>query len=330
MSEQSAFPSLDAWMAKAAATHPLQETIRASSDAHSSARTILMAFDNIIGTLETAQPLRLDSKRSEFRRARTHRDLLILRAELVTGAKLARAGIAFDFGQLGKAPEPDLILRETDLAIEVKTRALDGLSDLRDDLEAALADINAPVIIQVLCDEQPLVIKPEERARLVAQTIQRVQRGERGTAETSVQQVWAARQRVVMAIQIVGVERPPTRSRVVTSTGGTLTGHFQDLEAEVLKVLRDPQKIRQAEVKPTILMVDVGQAGLAWMRPQRTWAMRLASQLPEATPFVGVGVMIPSLDSPDASISIGVRPKISTKDANAIESLAKSLGLAGP
>lgn len=329
MTEQSAFPFLDAWLAKAPQTHPLWDTVKASGDPHGSALTILTAFDNIIETLERAKPLRLDTERRDFRQAKSYEELLIVRAELVAGAKLARAGVAFDFGQRGKTPEPDLVLRDVDLAVEVKTRRLDGLRDLRDELEAALAELNAPVIVSVLCDEQPLVIKPTERARVVEWTIERVQRGERGIGERSVQQVWAAKKRLLVAVQIVEVEAPATGPQVVTTTGGTLSGHFEDLEGEVLAVLRDKQKVQQAEAKPTILLVDAGQVGLAWMRSQRTWATRLATQLPSSTPFLAVGVMIPSLDSPDATISIGVRPSISTKDASAVRQLAEDLGLSG-
>jgi hypothetical protein len=102
------------------------------------------------------------------------------------------------------------------------------------------------------------------------------------------------------------------------------------LEKEVLVALSNEQKIRQAQSVPTILLVEASRTGLAWMRPQRTWATRLAEQLPAETPFRGIGLMISSLDSPDVSLSIGVHSNISPRDAFAIEALARDLGLAGP
>ncbi|MFF8968677.1 hypothetical protein [Streptomyces sp. NPDC014995] len=333
MSQQSPYPFLSLWMKKTKPSHPLIEMIKAdtqSGGSDSNTRAVLMAYDSVIETLEAAQPLRLDGERTEFQKAQTHGDLRIVRAELVAGAKLARAAVTFEFGRRNGAPQPDLILCQRNLAIEVKTRRLDGLGDLYGELEAALADIHAPVVVHVICDERPLEIKAADRARLVEQTIQRVLRGEHGTVEVSVQQPWTARKRLLIAVQIIETAAPPTGRRVVTSTGGTLSGHFQDLEKKVLEVLNEDQKRQQAMSIPTILLVEASQTGLAWMRPQQTWATRLASQLPESTPFRGVGVMISSLDSPDVSLSIGVHPNISLADASAIQGLAKDLGLSGP
>ncbi|MFJ3893830.1 hypothetical protein [Streptomyces sp. NPDC090083] len=130
-------------------------------------------------------------------------------------------------------------------------------------------------------------------------------------------------------MQIIKADAPPTRRRVITHTGGTLDGPFQDLEKQVLEVLNDRQKIRQAESLPTILLVEASRSGLAWMRSQQIWATRLAARLPDSTPFRGVGVMISSLDSPKASLSIGLRPNISPEDADAVHGLARDLGLSG-
>ncbi len=333
MSEQSPYPSLSSWMAGSKSNHPLYDVIKADvtvGDPKAGPRAVLKAYDDIIESLEAVQPLRLEGERAEFRRSGTDDALLIVRAELAAGAKLARGGVSFEFGQRGRAPQPDLILSGRNLAIEVKTRRVDGFEDLYEELEAALAEINAQVVVQILFDERPLVVKPADRARIVERTIQRVQRRELGTAEMSVPQSWAARQRLLIAVQIIATDAPPTGRRVVTATGGTLHGHFQDLEKQVLEVLNDGQKIRQAETMPTILMVEASRSGLAWMRSQQTWATRLAGQLPDSTPFRGVGVMISSLDSPDVSLSIGVHPNISAEDAGAIQGLAKDLGLSGP
>jgi hypothetical protein len=136
---------------------------------------ILAAFDTIISRLEAAQPLRLAAELKDFRNARTSDDLRIVRSELVAGGMLAAAGVGFDFGARGGTPQPDLVLRETSLGIEIKNRTLDGLRELERNLDDAVADLGAPVTIYLTCDERresvpaprpaDLVICPEPRAR---------------------------------------------------------------------------------------------------------------------------------------------------------------------
>ena len=54
---------------------------------------------------------------------------------------------------------------------------------------------------------------------------------------------------------------------------------------------------------------------------------RLAAP-PDTTPFVGAAVMMPMLDSPDVTISLGVCANLSNADRRAVDELASSLGLA--
>jgi hypothetical protein len=104
---------------------------------------ILAAFDTIISRLEAARPLRLTAELKDFRNARTFDDLRIVRSELVAGGMLAAADVGFDFGARGGTPQPDLVLRETSLGIEVKNRTLDGLRELERNLDDAVADLGA-------------------------------------------------------------------------------------------------------------------------------------------------------------------------------------------
>jgi hypothetical protein len=131
------FPSLAAWMAATPESHPLRELFdatRSDDQPTSFRRTVLGAFDTIIGRLEAAQPQRLGGERKDFQKARTHDELRIIRSELVAGGMLASAGVSFDFGARKGAPEPDLLLREANLGIEVKNRTLDGLRELENEL----------------------------------------------------------------------------------------------------------------------------------------------------------------------------------------------------
>lgn len=327
------FPFLRSWMDKTPQEHPLRDYVdQAIRDGASDSAASLFsaAFENIIEALEKAQPQRLNSVRGDFRKARTTDDLLIVRAELVASAKLARASVPFDFGRRNRSPEPDLVLREMNLGIEVKARRLDGLRDLHDELEDALAGIEPPVLVRLMPDSQPLIIKRDVRAKVIEETVQRVRAGDLGSVVTEVHQPWSARKRLLLNVGIYQADGLPNGSRVTLANGfwGSEPGpHLLDAEEQVLAVLEDEQKIRQAESMPTILLVDAARTGMAWIRSPQVWAQRLALRLPESTPFVGAAVMTPTLTDPDVGISLGVRANLSDKDRHSVDELAGRLGL---
>ncbi|UXX97985.1 hypothetical protein N7U49_47610 (plasmid) [Streptomyces sp. AD2-2] len=98
----TSFPFLQDWMDKAEQEHPLRDYFDladGNAAADSFASVIVTAFENIIEALEKAQPERLAGVRHDLRVATTMDLLLIARSEMVAGAKPARAGIPFDFGQ---------------------------------------------------------------------------------------------------------------------------------------------------------------------------------------------------------------------------------------
>lgn len=325
------FPSLASWMRGTPPTHPLHELIETDQNSPQpggAGRVILTAFDDIIGTLEAAKPERLSGERNDFRNAKAWNDLLIVRAELIAGAKLARHGVGFDFGRRGTKPEPDLLLRDAELAIEVKARHLNGLQDLCDELEAALAETQAPVTVHIACTERPLYLKQGPRTAIVDQTVERVRTGQLGTSVTELQQPWASTPVLRLDLRIMPQPPDPLGSRVLVEGGWELSPHLEDIESEILAVLTDEQKVAQAKAMPTILLVDAARTGVAWIRPARIWARRLADRLPDGTPFIGVAVMIPTLDNPDVPIALALRPGADPQALAAAHVLAQSLGLA--
>ena len=325
------FPSLDGWMAGTAADHPLREWYEragAGDAATSLRRMILGALDTIIGRLEVAQPARLSAERRDFRNARTTDDLRIVRSELVAGGMLAAAGIGFDFGARGGTPQPDLVLRDSVLGIEVKNRTLDGLRELERDLDAAITELAAPVTIYVACDERPLVIKPDVRAAIVNHATAMIQAGQHGTFVTQLDQPWATTAQLDLSVRIT--ERSPVQgsAQVIFEEGFfALPASLADAEAEVLKVLNDAQKIQQALALPTILLVDAGMTGMAVFRPPHIWTQRLGQLLPPDTPFVGIAVMMPELTQADAPIALATRPGVEPVTLGAVQKLSADLGL---
>jgi hypothetical protein len=325
------FPSVGGWIAGTPTTHPLRELFDAPSaaDARTSPRRmILAAFDTIISRLEAAQPLRLAAELKDFRNARTSDDLRIVRSELVAGGMLAAAGVGFDFGTRGGTPQPDLVLRETSLGIEIKNRTLDGLRELERNLDEAVADLGTPVTIYLACDKRPLVIKADVRTAIVQQASGMIQAGQRGTFVTQLDQPWAATPQLNLSVRVADRSPVPGSARVIFEEGFTsLPGPLDDAETEVVKVLQDEQKIQQALAMPTILLVDAALTGMSVFRPMNVWAQRLNVLLPTDTPFVGIAVMMPELISPDAPLALVTRPGIDSATLAAVKKLAADLGV---
>ncbi|WNI19479.1 hypothetical protein [Actinacidiphila sp. ITFR-21] len=318
-------------MAKAAQEHPLHDhfdSAGGNGGPGGFAPAIVAAFENIIEALETAQPERLASVRCDFRTASTFDDLLITRAEMVAGAKLARAGIPFDFGRRNGATEPDLMLRDINLAIEVKARRLDGVEDLREELQTALAGVMPPALVDIRTDSRPLQIKKIERDKVVQETVQRLRTQDYGTAVTAVDQPWSARKRLLIHVTLL--QAGLTGKSHITVTGGIWGAepgpHLTDVEDQVRAALKDDQKLRQAGTRPTILLLDIARTSLAHIRTGRMWVQRLATLLPDTTPFIGVAVMTPTLNDPDVGISLGVHANLSDANRVAVNDLAYACG----
>jgi len=331
MDVASLCPRVTAWLSDAPATHPLREIIdiaTASPDPHSVEFGILAALEDIIVVLEQADPLRLAAERGDFQKARNFNDLLIVRAELVAAAKLARAGVPFEFGSRKGKPQPDLILKNCNLALEVKNRKLDGLRDLAGELNTALTEANVAATIHLGTAEWVLCIKASERQDIIEQTLQRVSAGSAEDFSVVLDHPWAATAKPSVTVQIFPHPPPVGSQRVFIQNAFATTGHFADVENEIVSVLTgDEQKMAQAQSIPTILLIDIGRAGMSWIRPERIWAAMLAARIPVTTPFVGVAVMVPRITDRDVVISLALRDNISKQQRADAQALADLLRL---
>lgn len=331
MDVASLCPGVNAWMNSAPKAHPLWEIIdnvTASREPSSVGLDILAALEDIIVTLEQADPQRLATERADFQKARNFNDLLIVRAELVAAAKLARAGVPFEFGSRKGSPQPDLVLKNCNLAIEVKNRKLDGLRDLATELNTALIEAKAAVTVHLGTDEWVLCIKASERKDIIDQTLQRVATGAVDGFSIVLDHPWATAAKPSVRVQIF--PHPPLveSQRVSIQNAFVTTGHFTDIENEIVAVLTsDVQKGAQAQSIPTVLLIDIGRTGMSWIRPERIWAAMLAARIPATTPFVGVAVMIPRITDRDVVISLALRNNISEQERTAAESLTELLRL---
>src|ERR1039458_8986041 len=108
--ESTDFPALALWMEGADADHPLYQHVISAS--------FLGSLNEILESLELAQPLRINRKRQAFRKIKTFNTLLEQRAELLAASLLARASVNFEFA----VDYPDLVLSGNSGGIEVGTR----------------------------------------------------------------------------------------------------------------------------------------------------------------------------------------------------------------
>ena len=88
-----------------------------------------------------------------------------------------------------------------------------------------------------------------------------------------------------------------------------LTPHLQDVEAEIKsKVIKDARKIEQAKSMPTVLVVDISRCGVAYLRSPAVWALALRGMLDERDPYLGVAVMVSSLDDTGVKLAWSAGP----------------------
>ncbi|MBY8879463.1 hypothetical protein K7862_17735 [Streptomyces sp. PLK6-54] len=200
------------------------------------------------------------------------------------------------------------------------------MKDLEKELTSTLDEAGLPAIVHLVCRERPLEIKKDVREAIVEETLTRVRNRAWGSAVTQLERPWAATPQLALTVRVFEAPAEAGTS-VVVEDGFELSGHLEDVEGQVLAVLNDEQKVKQAEARPTILLVDIARTGMSWMRSPMSWAPRLAELLPDDTPFVGVGVMLQTLDNADVPISFALRANADAADLDAAKKLAVDLGL---
>ncbi len=129
------------WLTGADATHPLLSPEMTDR--------FLDTLERIAAPVDAANPVRLPTKTKAFRTLKTRTELLEQRAELLIGSMLARGGVPFEFGK----DHPDYVLADSELGIEVGSRALDGPWALHDARcgRGLVPETGTPATILVSC-----------------------------------------------------------------------------------------------------------------------------------------------------------------------------------
>ncbi|MEA2350766.1 MAG: hypothetical protein QOG86_1707 [Thermoleophilaceae bacterium] len=285
-------------------------------------------YEGVEATLRTlydARPGRLDSKRREFRGVRSPGEMRGLQAELAFGARLARDEIPFDFGAPG-APQPDLVLRDVDLGIELTSRRADPTWDLKWHLRMALRDLRPPVRVLLQFSAAPFSIRTKIRGDLTEEIRRAVRDGER---------------------EVFCVVRPPrpgepaiTLKATIVPAGGNLWPRISfahsadvdrlmiaDAERAVVAVMDDRRKQRQGASMPTLLLVEVSGFNNAIVQGLTGWADRLAALTRPDDGFVGIGIVSVSWWHTRCRLAIAENRYADMRGLTGLRAFGRALGM---
>jgi hypothetical protein len=300
-------PVLTKWLDGADAAHPLLRPEMTG--------WFLDTLELIVAPVDAADPLRLPTKIKAFRTLTTSTALLEQRAELLIGSMLARGGVPFEFGK----DYPDYVLGDQALGIEVGSRALDGPWALHDRLEELLAASGSDVSVQLSFDDRPLKLG-DTRIDEIAEAI---------ASHPMSQPAESMRfDDVGLSAQLTRGAGIPVSRVAVTFAGGlglNLTAHMADVEREIENKAKE--KARQADMMPTIVLLDMSRTGWAWMRGPQAMIPALQKILP-STPFAGLGGFTTSLESAEPmQTNLAIASTLQPETTALIEQAARALNL---
>lgn len=276
-------------------------------------------------TLYAAGPARLDSKRREFRAVQTAGEMRGLQTELAFAAKLARHGVAFDFGAAG-TPQPDLVLRDLDLGIELTAKKADALWDLKWHLRMALNDVQPSINLGLTFSAIPYSIRTKVRDGLTEEIRRAAQEGER--------EIYCVVRPSKPGEPAITVRAAISRGhwfrwpRIYVEEGGERHQlAIADAERAIVAAMEEKRKKRQGQSMPTLLLVDISDVRHARQRSNSTWLKELSKSLRAEHVFVGLGVLYASWWGLDATVAIAENKHADLRALNDLRGLGRALNL---
>ena len=316
-SQESAYPGLASWLKGASADHPIVQL----SQNRGEFDRLAAPLEEIITTLEAANPERLPGRRKSFRT--NIQQFLDVRVELNAAYHVARAGIPFSFGKEGgnSPSEPDFCceLDGTSVHIEVTAKSPFGIGTLHDALETELSDCNVYITLRV---SSILRISEEDRKAAVRQIRDACERMS-GTTATA-------------ALAVAGgsafLEKPSPfggTSVVWMFDFGQDIGPSEEIFCEAVRVKKE-QSLEGNWPKETLLVIDAARLGHAvWLRPDGVWAQRLPDlDLGwESLPFLGVALVVSTLTAAGFRGAAAPRPNLTQDELALFEEVCRRLRL---
>jgi hypothetical protein len=278
-------------------------------------------LEEIITTLETADPVRLPGRKKSFRS--NVQQFLDIRAELNAAYHVTRAGIPFAFGREGgNAPsEPDFICELDGMSchIEVTAKSPEGIGELHDLLETELIDSDVFITLSV---SSILRISDVARRATVDQIV-----GAIAKMTDTTMTVWLPDAGVSAHL-----EKPsPFGSTYIvwTSDFGHDIGPTEEIFCEAVRA-KSLQSVAGSWPGVTLLIVDASRLGHAvWLRPNGVWVGRLPELNIEweALPFLGVAVVVSSLTTVGFRGAACARTNLDSTQFEIFNKLCQRLGL---
>jgi hypothetical protein len=252
---------------------------------------ILVAMEETLAILEAAQPDGLGAKRRDFRAFKTAGSdsmdqFMNHRAELVIASLLAEASISFRFNT--KAG-PDLLLGEDGnvFGIEISSRRPKSLSDLARLLHVGLRARGLPSSVSISSEPiPPVTIRDDVRNSIIEQFLPAD--GAKGVTSLRVMAAPAQPEYGIpaswVAIQVTGGQ-----GRLTTSASRNSPHMIATAQQVAQGVLREKRKLGQAQMCPTVLIVDLTGTDLPDLRH---WKQAFEGVWKPGDGFLAVGAMV--------------------------------------
>jgi len=313
--------ALNKWMTGASSDHPIAHQMRVDADGE-----WLNALAALLAELDQRDPVRLDGKRRDFRRLHDKDRWDDLCSELIFARWLVRTGIDFEFGAPG-SPQPDLIVQDPHVGIEITRRRGDGSRALWRALWAGLHGVRPRPRLLITLSGHPLAVRQKVLADIVSEVITANEEGQ-STVHAVLRPARDGHPAITATIDLHrGISVVPTAR--YADSASLLSVTLLDIEDVISAVLEDEQKSRQGAALPSIVVVDVSDLPDAvWMRPNSMWGPRLADLQSGDQTFAGAALMMSSVTTSPPRFVLAVNPHACSDARMGVERLGHRLGLA--
>lgn len=322
------YPILSEWMKGAGSKHPYATEFQAAPKYDYGQWAELDYLESLLSGLHRAGAGRLEGKRRDFRKLRDKPGHLGMRAELVVAGRLADRGIGFDFGATG-TPQPDMVLRDLGLGIEVTTRSTNAEWVLKRELAMAMRVHRPKVHFLMEYSAKPFTIRSKVREQII-QEVHRAVTDDESEVHCVVRPAKDGQPAITLKVTIQPMGKyqigfwPDVR---LAESPDLLKPLMIDGEEALVGAMEEKRKRRQAEAMPTVLVVDVAGIEGSWLRTTRSWGDRLVQLIKPNHRFAALAVMVSAGWRTDFRLILGESRYVSASIIPELKELEWRLGL---
>lgn len=330
VNQHERFPLLSDWMTGVKPPHPWAYELYTDFDDKYGYDSFAdyVPVERVLHTLYAVRPGRLQGKRREFRSIKSGRELGSLEAELAFAARLANHGVDFDFGA-PSAPQPDLVLHDMNLGIELTTRSADPTHDLVWHLATTFGFTGPGPKLQIHLEFNavPFAIRTRVRDGLTEEIRRAAEEGQ-STIFCVVRPALNRQPAITVKATIYPVKRPLGFPRVTfTEDVNRYRVLMADIEAAIVQTMREKRKVRQANSMPTILVIDMDRVRGAHLRPTNAWVDRLLRLVEPDDKFIGLGMIYGRRWNPESPLILVRNPNVESNDLQELRALCRAIEL---